>query len=68
MNRSLVIFIGAVVAAAALSVAATVLILKTGDASKPAMSEEQRAAREKFFGSGKELPPIEKGQEMRPRW
>lgn len=68
MSRSLVILTGAVVAVAALSVAATVLILKTGDTSKPAMSEEQRTAREKFFGSGKDLPPIEKGQEMRPRW
>lgn len=68
MNRSIVIFIGAAAAAASLSVVATVLILKTGDTSKPTMSEEQRAAREKFFGSGNELPPIEKGQEMRPRW
>ena len=68
MNRSLVIFIGSVAAAAALSVGATIFILKAGDTSKPAMSEEQRAAREKLFGSGKELPPIEKGQEMRPRW
>lgn len=32
------------------------------------MSEEQRATREKFFGTAKDLPPIEKGQEMRPRW
>lgn len=30
--------------------------------------EERRSARERFFGSGKPLPPIEKGQEMRPRW
>lgn len=62
MNRSLVIFIGSLVAAVALSATATVLILKL------AMTEEPRAAGEKFFGSGKELPPIEKGQEMRPRW
>lgn len=68
MNRSLLILIGAVVAAAGLSVAATVIVFSTGDTNKPVMSEEQRAAREKFFGSGKELPPIEKGQEMRPRW
>jgi type IV secretion system protein TrbK len=43
-------------------------MIKAGAVSKPAMAERQRAAREKYFGSGKELPQIEKGQEMRPRW
>lgn len=32
------------------------------------MSDEQREARERFFGSNKELSPIEQGQEMKPRW
>ncbi len=32
------------------------------------ISEEQRATRERFFGTAKELLPIERGQEMRPRW
>lgn len=67
MSRSLVIVIGSLVAAAVLSAAAIVLILKSG-VTKPTISEEQRATRERFFGSSKDLPPIEKGQEMRPRW
>lgn len=68
MNRSAIIFIGSLIATASLSAAAAVLILKSGETGRPAMTDEQRAAREKFFGSNKELPPIEKGQEMRPRW
>jgi Ti type entry exclusion protein TrbK len=53
---------------AAVSSAATVLIVNSKEANKPALTEEQRAVREKFFGSNKELPPIKEGQEMRPRW
>ncbi|KPF41403.1 entry exclusion protein TrbK [Rhizobium sp. AAP43] len=34
----------------------------------PGMTEEQRATRQKFFGTEKSLAPIVKGQEMRPRW
>lgn len=68
MNRSAVKFIASLVAAATLLAAAAVLILKSGEMGRPAMTDEQRAAREKFFGSSKELRPIEKGQEMRPRW
>lgn len=66
MNRSVLIALALAVAAA--SSAATVLILKPGNADKPALTDEQRAVREKFFGSVKELPPIKEGQEMRPRW
>ncbi|WP_234705592.1 entry exclusion protein TrbK [Sinorhizobium meliloti] len=47
---------------------ATVVLVRGESSVSPEMSEEQRATREKFFGTGKELPPIEKGQEMRPRW
>ncbi|RVL91015.1 MULTISPECIES: entry exclusion protein TrbK [Sinorhizobium] len=49
--------------------AVTTVVLVRGESSAaPQMSEEQRATREKFFGTGKAPPPIEKGQEMRPRW
>ncbi|WP_404944684.1 entry exclusion protein TrbK [Rhizobium rhizogenes] len=44
------------------------LIVKSSDGGRPALTEEQRSAREKFFGSNKELPPIKDGQEIRPRW
>ena len=45
-----------------------VVLVREESAVTPQMSDEQRATREKFFGSGKPLPPIEKGQEMRPKW
>lgn len=57
-----------IVLAAAASSAATALIINFRDAGKPSLTEEQRAAREKFFGSSGELPPIKEGQEMRPKW
>nr|WP_234897082.1 entry exclusion protein TrbK [Sinorhizobium meliloti] len=44
------------------------MIVNARTTGTPALNEEQRAAREKFFGSGNELPPIKDGQEMRPRW
>ncbi|WP_026622191.1 type IV secretion system protein TrbK (plasmid) [Ensifer sp. WSM1721] len=66
MSRAIVIVL--LVLAAAVSSAATVLIINTKASNQPALTEEQRAVREKLFGSGKELPPIKDGQEMRPRW
>jgi len=60
--------IALLVLAAATSSAATVLIINVRDTGKPSLTEEQRAAREQFFGTSKELPPIKDGQEMRPRW
>lgn len=66
MNRA--ILIAVLFAVAAASSAATVLIVNARTTGKPALTEEQRAAREKFLGSGNELPPIKDGQEMRPRW
>ncbi|MCR6502098.1 entry exclusion protein TrbK [Shinella sp. CPCC 101442] len=66
MSRPLVIIVAITVVAAA-TAAATVLFVKT-DSARPIMSEEQKAVREKFFGTSKELPPIKEGQEMRPRW
>lgn len=49
--------------------AITTVVLMRGESSAVSqMSEEQRATREKFFGSDKPLLPIEKGQEMRPKW
>lgn len=62
------VLIALLVAVAAVSSAATVLILNSRNTGIPALTEEQRAVREKFFGSDKELPPIKEGQEMRPRW
>ncbi|NKM88190.1 entry exclusion protein TrbK [Rhizobium laguerreae] len=66
MNRAVVIALLVLVAAA--SSLATVLIVNSRNTGTPAFTEEQRAVREKFFGSDKELPPIKEGQEMRPRW
>ncbi|USJ28465.1 entry exclusion protein TrbK [Ensifer adhaerens] len=66
MNRPTIIVL--LVLVAVLSSAATVLIVNSRENDKPALTEEQRAARAKFFGSDKELPPIKEGQEMRPRW
>ncbi len=45
----------------------TVVLVRAESSGAPHMSEEQRETREKFFGT-KPLPPIEKGQEMRPKW
>ncbi|WP_105439482.1 entry exclusion protein TrbK [Neorhizobium sp. T25_13] len=66
MSRSVLITL--LLAVAALSSAATVLIVNSRNTGKPALAEEQRAIREKIFGSNKELPPIKEGPEMRPRW
>ncbi len=67
MSRAVIIAL--IVLAAGASSAATVLIINfRDDTGTPSLTEEQRAARAKFFGSGKELPPIKDGQEMRPRW
>ena len=46
----------------------TVALVRGESSAAPQMSEEQRETREKFFGTGKAQPPIEKGQEMRPKW
>ncbi|WP_037469902.1 entry exclusion protein TrbK [Sinorhizobium fredii] len=66
MSRA--VLIALLLAIAAASSAATVLIVNSRNAGEPTLTEEQRTAREKFFGSSKELPPIKEGQEMRPRW
>ncbi|MQB46064.1 entry exclusion protein TrbK [Rhizobium sp. ICMP 5592] len=62
------VLIALVLAVAAASSAATILIVNFRNTGKPVLSEEQRAVREKFFGSSKELPLIKDGQEMRPKW
>ena len=56
------------IAAAGIAVITTVVLVRAESSGAPQMSEEQRETREKFFGTGKTLPPIEKGQEMRPKW
>ncbi|MHB0952789.1 MAG: entry exclusion protein TrbK [Allorhizobium sp.] len=66
MNRILVITLALLAAAA--SVSAVVIFVKSNETPAPSMTEDQRFPREKFFGSNKKLPAIEKGQEMRPRW
>ncbi|WP_018240664.1 entry exclusion protein TrbK [Ensifer sp. BR816] len=66
MNR--ITLITLLLAAVPLSSVATGLIVNSRDGGKPALTHEQRAARERFFGFGRELPPIKDGQEMRPRW
>lgn len=54
---------------AALSSAATAVIIKLWPMpAMSEMSEERRSTREKFFGTNGKLQPIEKSQEMRPRW
>lgn len=62
------VLIALLLAVAAASSAATVLIVNSRNTGIPALTEEQRAVREKFFGSDKDLPPIKEGQELRPRW
>ena len=67
MSRTFAIAIALLVTVASVS-AATVFFMNSNEQSASDMSEEQRLAREKLFGARKELPPIGKGQEMRPRW
>jgi len=66
VSRPVIIVAVLLVAAAASTI--TVVAMKSETAEPAGMSKEQRVTREKFFGANKELPPIEKGQEMRPRW
>lgn len=62
----MIVLVLVMVAAAASG--ATFYIAQVTPPATPEMSAEQRITREKFFGTAKGLPPIEKGQEMRPRW
>ena len=67
MSRPVMIVLVLVMVAGAAS-GATFYLVHVDATSIPEMSEKQRTARERFFGTAKALPPIEKGQEMRPRW
>lgn len=67
MNRS-VLIISVCVPIAGIATVATVVTVRDESAAAPKMNEEERAAREKFFGVPKEPYPIEKGQEVQPRW
>jgi Ti type entry exclusion protein TrbK len=67
VSRPVLIAVVLAIVTAAASGTAIYLVQVNAPASSQ-MSEEQRITREKFFGTAKELPPIEKGQEMRPRW
>ncbi|WP_244475571.1 entry exclusion protein TrbK [Rhizobium sp. Leaf311] len=53
---------------AAAASATTFYFVQANTLASSKMSEEQRDTREKFFGIAKKLLPIERGQEMRPRW
>ncbi|MBX5241995.1 entry exclusion protein TrbK [Rhizobium sp. NLR22b] len=66
MNR--VVLVAVLLTVAAASSAATILIVNSRTMGKPELTEEQRSAREKLFGSGSELPSVKDRQEMRPRW
>lgn len=67
MSRVVLIVLVLVMVAAAAS-GATFYLVQVNAPATPEITEEQRITRERFFGKAKELPPIEKGQEMRPRW
>lgn len=67
MSRPILIVLALALVAAAAS-GATLYLVQTNAPASREMTEEQRITREKFCGTAKELPPIEKGQEMRPRW
>lgn len=67
MSRPFLIFVVLAIITAMASGTTFYLAQVNGPAS-PYMSDEQRITREKFFGTDKGLPLIEKGQEMRPRW
>ncbi|OQP84521.1 entry exclusion protein TrbK [Rhizobium rhizosphaerae] len=67
MSRPVLIVMVLVMVAVAAS-GTTFYLVQVNVPATPEMSEEQRITRENFFGTSKELPPIEKGQEMRPRW
>ncbi len=63
-----VLIVVALLVIAATATATTILFINSKASGTPQVSEEQRLTRERFFGSNRELPPIQKGQEMRPRW
>lgn len=67
MSRPVLIVVVLAIVAAAAS-GATVYLVRVNAPGLPEMSEDQRTTRETFLGTSKERPPIEKGQEMRPRW
>lgn len=66
MSRPVLVTVLVMVAAAAS--ATTLYFVQANAPASPEISKEQRITRETFFGTSEELPPIEKGQEMRPRW
>lgn len=67
MKRS-VLILSVCTAIAGIATVTSVIWGRNENLAEPQMNEEQRATREKFFGSPTDRAPIEKGQEMRPRW
>lgn len=67
MTRS-VLIVSICTAIAGIGTITAVVLMRDERVAASPMTEERRAARETFFGTKKELPPIEKGQEIRPRW
>jgi type IV secretion system protein TrbK len=55
-------------AVACLAAVTTIVLALDEGRTTPQMSEERRAYRETFSGTPKEPGPIDRGQEMRPKW
>ena len=67
MSRQVLIVTALVIVATA-AFATTFYFVQASTPASSKMSEKQRATRDKFFGTAREQLPIERGQEMRPRW
>ena len=63
-----ILIIVVVVFVAAAATGATFLFARANAPETSQISGEERLISKKFFGTYEELPPIDKGQEMRPRW
>ncbi|PYE92948.1 Ti type entry exclusion protein TrbK [Rhizobium sp. PP-F2F-G38] len=67
MSRPAILIIALLVMAVGASVT-TLLVVRSTQPEHTQLSDEQQLTRQKVFGFSNELPQIEKGQEMRPRW
>ncbi|PYE30445.1 Ti type entry exclusion protein TrbK [Rhizobium sp. PP-WC-1G-195] len=67
MSRPAILIIALLVMAVGASVT-TLLVVRATQPENTQLSDEQQLTRQKVLGFSNELPPIEKGQEMRPRW
>lgn len=67
MNRPAIMGIALLVTPATVF-ATDLLVISSNRPAPPHMTEDQQLTLQKVFGSGDELPPIEKGQKMRRLW